>query len=85
MTEKRDLAEIILSECKTEHLYTEEELQEKLGYVEGLYTPEEFEKAVKKEREKCALICDRVHNQDTSGSMLAYWCGSKIRTMGEDK
>lgn len=32
-------------------VYTEAEMQEKLGYVEGLYTPEELNKAVQEERE----------------------------------
>jgi hypothetical protein len=38
-------------------VYTEKELQEKIGYVEGLYTPEELEKAVREEREACISDC----------------------------
>ena len=47
---KRILA--YLKTLPTGKLYTEAEMQEKLGYVEGLYTPEELDKAVKAEREK---------------------------------
>ena len=62
-------------------VYTEQELQEKLGYVEGLFTPEELQEAIKQEREECALICDNyiMPSQFTTiGDVLEY-CAEAIR------
>lgn len=40
-------------------VYTQEEVDQKIGYVEGLHTPEELNKAIQDTKEACAKICDK--------------------------
>ena len=68
-------------------VYTEEELQEKLGYVEGLCTPEELEKAIKQEKEECVLVCLDVatmFTENTDNHTVALSCADAIRARSKE-
>lgn len=63
-------------------VYTQEELDEKIGYVEGLYTPEELQKAVMQEREACIWICDQI--EKVSESVFVAQCIEAIRARSKE-
>ena len=51
------------------------------NYIDTIYTKSELQEAVKKEREECALICDKLSNDDLDYTPLD--CAEAIRKRGE--